>query len=551
MTGIGHSLRAIGVVFANPNLRRLQLAWAGSVLGSYAYVVAIAVVAFRSGGAGAVGVLILVRLVAAAVASPLLSVLADRYQRRLVMVVTDLVRAALMLGVGVLVEVHAPAISIYVLAVLISIVGTAFRPAQGALVPSLAATPEQLTTSNALAGTIEGAGLFLGPGIGGLVLAVSGPAAVFAVCVVAFLWSALLVWRIDEPARTAEVPDADGEAHTGLTAGLRTIASAPALVAVTLTYAAQCAVAGALGVFTVVLAIDALDLGNAGVGYLDSAFGVGGVLGGVIATGFSGTRRLAAVFALGVAGWGAGIALVGATSSVWIALVLLAGVGVSNTIVDVTAVTLLQRSAPDAVLGRVLGVLESVLLASMGIGSVLAPVAIHVLGIRTAMVVAGLALPVVVALSARTLIRLDSVEPEIAKRVALARAHSIFAPLAEATLEQLARHMEPLAVAARDQVIRQGDAGDHVYLVASGELAVDVDGRAGSPLSAGDLFGEIALLRDVPRTASVHAQTACDLLTLGRDEFLAAVTGHPRSAAEADVVVSTRLGALRPGVVTA
>ncbi len=544
-------LQALGVAVANPELRRLQLAWAGSVLGSYAYLIALSVIAYRAGGAAAVGWLILARMVAASLASPLLSALADRHQRRPVMVICDVLRAALTIAVGVLAVTHASAWSIYALAVVISVVSTAFRPAQAALVPALAATPEQVTASNALAGTIEGAGIFVGPGIGGLVLAVSGTASVFALCVAAYLWSAALVWSIDEPPRSADPPGAAGEAHTGLTAGLRTIASAPALIAVTCTYAAQCMVAGALGVFTVVLAIDVLGLGNAGVGYLDSVFGVGAILGGVIATGLAGTRRLAAVFAVGVIGWGTGVAVLGATTSTWIVVVLIAGVGVSNTIVDVTAVTLIQRSAPDAVLGRVFGVVESLLMASLGIGSVLAPVAIHVLGIRPALVITGLVLPAVVAVVARTLMQLDSLDPDTGRRVELLRAHRIFAPLADGTLEQLARQLEPLAVAAGAGVIHQGDPGDRLYLVASGELAVDVDGRSGSPLEAGDVFGEIALLRDVPRTASVRALTACDLLTLAREEFLAAVTGHPPSAAEADVVISARLGALRPGVVTA
>jgi Cyclic nucleotide-binding domain len=310
-------------------------------------------------------------------------------------------------------------------------------------------------------------------------------------------------------------------------------------------------VAGALAVFTVVLAIDVLHMGNAGVGYLDCAFGVGGVVGGVAAVGLAGARRLAAAFAVGVLAWGVGVALLGATTSTAVALILLAGVGIGNTVVDVAAVTLLQRSAADAVLGRVFGVLESVLLASLGIGSVLAPLAIHLLGVRAAMVATGLVLPVVVVVSGRALLALDAPDPAVADRASLLRQHPIFAPLADGTLEQLARRLEPVEVGASTEVIRQGDPGDCVYIVASGDLAVDVDGRPGAHLGPAEVFGEIALMRDVPRTASVRAVTDSSLFTLGRDDFLAAVTGHATSAAETDIVVSTRLAALRPGVVKA
>jgi MFS family permease len=544
-------LRPIAVVFSNRELRRLQLAWAGSSLGTCAYLIALAVVAFRSGGAAGVGFIMLVRTVAAAASAAPLSSLADRHSRRMVMAISDLVRAGLTAAIAILTETGAPIASIYVLATAIAVVATVFRPAQAALTPALAGTPEELTASNAVAGTIESTSIFLGPGIGGIVLAVSSTPGVFVVCVVAFLLSTALVWSIDEPAREAAASSAgDGTPAAALT-GFWTLVASPALLAVTVTYAAQAMVAGALTVFAVVLAIDVLHLGNAGVGYLDCAFGVGGILGGIVAVGLAGSRRLAAAFAVGVLVWGVGVALLGITTITAVALVLLAGVGVGNTVVDVAAVTLLQRSADDAVLGRVFGVLETVLLSALGLGSILAPLAIHVLGVRAALISTGLVLPAVVVVFSRALIALDRPDPAIAERAALLRAHPIFQPLADGTLEQLARALDPVEAAAGADIIQQGDRGDRIYVVVTGELAVDVDGRAGGRLGAGDVFGEIALLRDVPRTATVRAATAAELLTLGRDEFLAAVTGHPKSAAEADVIVATRLAALRPGIVKA
>ena len=189
----------IALVFRNAQLRRLQLAWAASSLGTCAYLIAIAVVAFRAGGAGAVGLIMFLRMAAAAVTSAPLSALADRYPRRRVMAVSDLIRAVFTAGLALATQIDAPIATVYVLAIAIAVVATLFRPAQAAITPSLAETPEELTAANAVAGTIESTSIFLGPGIGGLVLAASGSAAVFLVCLAAFLWSALLAWSIDEP----------------------------------------------------------------------------------------------------------------------------------------------------------------------------------------------------------------------------------------------------------------------------------------------------------------------------------------------------------------
>jgi MFS family permease len=485
-------------------------------------------------------------MLAAAAASTPLAVLADRFPRRRVMAASDLLRAVLTVGMAATVAVGGPIGVVYALAVISSVAGAPFRPAEAAITPALAESPEQLTACNAVASTIESASFFVGPGIGGLVLALSGVQAVLVACTAAFAASAWLVARLGEPPGASDA--AGAEPGGGVMAGLHALVGEPALLAVTLTYAAQALVAGALTVFNVVLAIDVLGLGNAGVGYLDGAYGVGGVLGGVAAVGLASSRRLAAAFAAGVLAWGVGVALLGLSTSVAVSLVLLGGVGLGNTVVDVAAVTLLQRSADDVVLGRVFGVLETVMLASLGLGSLLAPLLIHLIGVRAAVVITGLLLPGVLAVAARTLVGLDA-DPQVVQRVAALRRHRIFAPLSEATLEQLAGELAAIRCEPGTPVIRQGEAGDRVYLVASGTLEVTVDGAAGTPLGAGDVFGEIALLRDVPRTASVTASTGCELLTLGRDAFLAAVTGQARSAQEADLVVGARLAALRPGVV--
>ena len=291
------TLRALRDVLANPALRRLQVAWAASMTGTLAYLVVLSVVAYRhGGGATGVGLLMLLRMIVSAAASPFTAILADRRSRRGVMVGTDLVRAVLVLSLAWLVSAGVAAV--FAMACVIAVVATAFRPAQASLLPQLARTPEELTAANAVAVTIESAAIFAGPGIGGLLLALTRTSVVFAICAAIFVWSAALIALVPDPERPA--PSGASEAGGLLRTageGFRVLLGTPLLATVVGVYALQAAAAGALGVYTVVLALAQLHIGNAGVGYLDSAFGVGGILGGVGAAALAAGRRLAVAFA--------------------------------------------------------------------------------------------------------------------------------------------------------------------------------------------------------------------------------------------------------------
>ena len=247
----------------------------------------------------------------------------------------------------------------------------------------------------------------------------------------------------------------------------------------------------------------------------------------------------------GIVFWGIPLALLAAWPAVGVALVLFAVLGAANTLVDVAAFTLLQRLAPEAVRARVFGVLESLLLGTIGIGAVLAPALLSLLGTRGALVAAGLFLPALGLLAWRPLARVDGELAPLTDELALLRGIPMFSTLAPATLEQLAASLVPVRVPAGKDVFRRGAAGDHFYVIARGEAHVAVDG-APVRLQAGDHFGEIALLRDVPRTATVSARTDLELYALERDAFIAAVTGHARSAEAANAVVASRLGTASP-----
>jgi MFS family permease len=537
---------AFARVFANPNLRRLQLAAAGSVIGSWAYSVALAVYAYDVGGPAAVGLVAVLRYVPSALASPFTSLLADRYARVRVMLVADLIRAAAMLGAGGAIALDAPAAVVFAVAAVSTVTSTAFNPAKRAVLPTLARSPEELTAANVATSTIESVGVFVGPALGGLLLAGTGPDVVFGFNALTFLWSAYLVGRIraDERREPQDEPADRPRLRAELAAGVRTLRSEPAARLVVLLIAAQTFVFGALTVLVVVLALDVLDTGASGVGFLNSALGVGGLLGSLAAFALVGRPRLAGSFGLGIVLWGLPLVLVAAWPEPVVALILFAAIGVANTLVDVAGFTLLQRTVADAVLARVFGVLEGLMTISIGLGALAAPLLIEVLGDRLALVVTGALLPLLAALSWPALRRVDETARAPGRELDLLRAVPMFSPLPTATLEHLAASLTPVRVGAGAPVFRAGERGDRFYLVARGEVEVSPDGRPQETLGVGGWFGEIALLRDVPRTATVVAGGDAELLALDRDEFVAAVTGHPESAEAADAVVGARLGTL-------
>jgi MFS family permease len=542
------SFRALRDVFRNPNLRRLELAWVGSVAGDWSSAVALGVFAYQSGGAAAVGLVGAIRFLPAAVAAPFAAILGDRYRRERVMVASDVVRALAMGSAAFVIFADGPAGVVYGLAGLVSVVSTAFQPAQAALLPSLARSPGELTAANVASSTTESIGSFAGPALGGLLLAATGPGVVFAATAGTFTWSALLVSRIrgGTPARE-EAQERSGLGKEAL-AGFRAIALQPRLRLLVGLYAAQTLVAGALNVLIVVCALDLLDMGESGVGFLNSAVGVGGLAGAALALVLVGRRRLAAGLGVGLVVWGAPIALIGVWPSQAAALILLAVVGIGNTIVDVAGLTLLQRAVPDEVLARVFGVLESLVVGTIGLGAIAAPLLVGGLGIENALIATGAVLPILAVLAWRRLAAIDAATEVPAERIELLRGIPIFAPLPAPVIEHLAGSLAPVRLAAGERVFREGDPGDLFFLVAEGEVEIAAGGRVLAKVGPGGYFGEIALLRDVPRTAGATARTDAELFSLERDEFIAAVTGHPASAEAADAVIGARLGQLRPGM---
>lgn len=548
--GIGARLRESLVVFRdvfrNEGLRRLQFASIGSMVGGWAYVIAVAVFAYTQDGAYAVGLLGLLRWLSAGIAAPFAGIVGDRFARRRVMLVSDFVRAAAMAAMAVVVFADGPALAVYALAIAAAVAGTAFAPAEAAILPDLARTPEELTAANVASSTIYSAGTFVGPALGGFLLAATSTEVVFAATAALMLWSAAMIAGVSEPVRT----DREAEEASGLVgeavAGVRTIASESRLRVIVGLLTVQTFADGVLDVLIVILALETLALGSSGIGLMNSAAGVGGLVAGLVAAALVARTRLATDFGAGIAAWSLPLVALAIWPNEYVALAVLAVAGGGNTILGVSSDTLLQRAIPAHVLARVFGVLDSLLLVGLAIGAFAAPVLVDAVGMRATLGGLGIALTLIALASWRRLARIDREAEAPLRELELLRSLPVFAPLPPPTLESLAARLVVRRFSAGDTIFRQGDGGNEFYVIGDGRVEVAVDGAPTAELGPGEGFGEIALLRDVPRTATVAAKTHVELYALERDAFIGAVAGHGESASAAEAMAATRLARARP-----
>jgi MFS family permease len=531
------ALAVLGAVMRNRDLRRVELAWGAAIAAEWAHFVALGVFAYTEGGATAVGIAGLVRMLPAAIVAPLASGLGDRFRRERFLTAISVTGCLALAGSAAAFSFGRNAALIYALGAVVGIASTLFRPALQAILPSLARTPEELIASNGATSTIESLGTLAGPLLAGVLLSVANPGVAFAAAACALLVAAALLAPLHVEGVIQKT--AHRESTRDLIAGgIRAVRSSPETRLVTGMMAAQCFVRGCLNVLLVVAAFQVFDAGSGAVGYLTAALGVGGLLGAFAAMTLEG-RRLAVPMGLAIAFWGLPIALVAPLPYLPAALLMLAVVGAANSIEDVAGFTLLQRIVPDEVLSRVLGVVWGLAMASVGVGSIVAPLIVDALGARASFAVVGSILPVLTLLVWRRLVAIDRDVTAPAEELEFVDGVPLFEPLSVVAKEHVAGRLTKVAVAAGDVVVRAGEAGDRFYVVADGdfEIANGAHGHA----KRGDFFGEIALLRDVPRTATVRATEASHLYALEREDFLAAVTGHSAVRAAGEAIVEQRL----------
>jgi MFS family permease len=514
---------ALGVALHNGDIRRVQVAWGGAIAAEWAHFVALGVYAYEHGGTQAVGVAGLVRLLPAALIAPFAASLGDHFRRERFLLGMTLV------GSGALAASAAASFVgertlVFVFAAVIGVSSTLFRPALQALLPSLARTPEELIASNGTTSMVESVGTLVGPVAAGVLVSVASVGVAFAAAGGMLLVSAALL-RLVRTTGHVELTAAAGETvGTAIAAGLALVARAPRPRLLVGLGVAQAFVRGCLNVLIVVAAFRVL--------------GGGGLIGAVGAMTL-GERRLGATFGLALVFWGLPIMLIAPQPDFAAAIVLLAVVGAANSVEDVAIITLLQRTVPNEFLTRVLGVLWGLAMGGVALGSIAAPAIVDSVGARPAFVVVGSILPVLALATYRRLAEIDRTHaPE--RTLDLIDGVPMFEPLSIAMKERLAATLVPVSVAAGDVVIRAGDSGDRFYVVDDGELDVDSASRHAVAYS-GDYFGEVALLRDIPRTATVKAAVDSRLYALRRDAFLAAVTGHPAAHAAGREVAEARL----------
>jgi MFS family permease len=535
-------------VFASPDIRRVQGGWLLAITAEWIYLVNLLVLAYLVGGIVGVGIVGMLRTLPAAFLGPMLATVADRFPRHRVLLAVHLSRGLLILAVALAALAELPAVLVFGAVLLEGIVATLHRASTFAIMPALARSPQELVASNVSISLSEGFGVLSGPAVGGLLVASVGAPVGLIAGAIGFGLAGLAVTGI-RPTHRAHLPEPSprGRVLRELLAGFGTLREYPHVGLLVGVLASQTFVRGILTVLIVAVAVELLVIGEAGVGYLNSALGAGGLIGGIVGLALVTRRSLTMPLLIGLSLWGLPIAVMGLVPVTLLAIIAMGVIGVANAVLDIAAFTLLQRTAPNRVRGRVLGALEGLVALSIGLGSLVAPVLVIVLGLQGALVVTGLLLPVVAVATGRFVKQAEdrAVVPD--RQLGLLRGVTMLAPLPMTVIEQLASAAEFHRVAEGANVVTQGERGETFYIIAQGSADVVHDGELVTQLRVGDAFGEIALLRDVPRTATVRAASDLEVLRLGRRAFVGAVCGSSQSLDAADAMVGTRLQALDHG----
>jgi Cyclic nucleotide-binding domain/Major Facilitator Superfamily len=536
-------LATVRAALRQPDIRRIELGYGMSVMGELAGAVSLVVYAFSAGGAALVAAYAASRALAGVVVALALAGVTGRLRRdRLLRWITG-VRAVLLAAAAVMAALGDPAAAVIAVAAASSSLSGTYRPLQAAALPWLVRTPAELTASNAVTAVMENSAALIGPVLAGVLLAVATPAAAITLAAGSLGVATLLLLRLKLP----DMPRVagGGAVHPigDVTAGIAEfIRVAPPGGSAVLVFA-QTLVRGALVVLIPVLAVHALALGESAVGWLNADFGAGGLIGGVVAAAVVHVTRLGRSFIAGLLIWGLPLAVFALAPTAAIAYLALLIAGIGNAVEDTSSYTLVTRLAGPRAAGQALSALEFIALAGLGIGSIIAPLLLHAFGVRGTFALLGGGLAGLALAHAVRFMRLDRSMPAPGPEIGLLRNLAMFAPLPMAVTELLAAELQPRQFPAGAVVIREGEAGDHFYLIVDGSAAVSVRGTPRASLARGDCFGEIALLRDVARTATITAVQPLHTLALGRAEFLTAVTGNSSSRAAAETLVTRRLAA--------
>ncbi len=551
--------------FENPVLRRVGFAYALFGAAEFGVWITLLVFAYGHGGPSASLLMVLVQLIPCIALGPFLGALADRRRPSRVLCAGYGLQTLSMGAVAVAIGVGVP-VAVFVLAPLTSLSFTMTRPPQAALLPAIVRAPDELTAANVMTGWTDAAAALVGPGVAGILLAWRGPGLAVAVMAGMTVVSTFLVAGVKGPAAaiSSDVVPQDGKTtgtgdepggdlmtgigrasasiRTGAGSNLRMTVRNPQIRVLLALHTFYFVLIGALDLLCVILAVDYLHMGPGGPGFLNAALGGGALLAGFVTAFLVGRRHLANTLTVTLSIAVVALALIGAIPRVAPAILLIGTVGLAGAVFDVTGRTLLQRSAPSDALAGSFSILEALMDSGLALGAVLVRVAIAIGGLKAALFAPAVVALLLIAGLWRRIRKVDSSATVPQVEIQLLRSISIFAALPAPSLEEIARDLEALTVSQGTVVIKEGERGDCYYAVAEGELAVSRDRRFLRTVSRGDGFGEIALIRDVPRQATVTATTDASLYTLDREPFVQAVTGHATTITTLGRVIARHLG---------
>lgn len=549
--GEGHegSLALFLGTFRNPRLRNVVLAYGTAISGGTAFVSLLLVLTYQRIGPAGPGLVILVRSIVGALASPGVAVLSERWRRERVLALGYGVRAVAGLVGLVVFAGHGPAGFLYAAAALEGAGAAAPYSIQYAILPWLADSPAQLVAANALSSMQEVGGIVVGGVLDVILLKWSGPSAIFVAVTVLWVGGSLLVLSIrGVNTRLQAGAEAAGPASflRRLLAGVSYLRRSRGPRDVVLAFALPVLLAGMAQAFASSLSTSLLHLGPSGTPLLVSAVGVGGLLGGVFSLSFAHRQRLTPYLAAGLLLSAIGPVIVAGAPYLAVTLLVLAGFGVGIAMQTVATHSLLQRTVPTASLGAVVGVTGLMNFVATGVSGIVAAGLDAWLGIRITLLFTGILALAATGLVILRLPEVDRTDLAGAEQRKVIEMPELFRPLPVAVRSHLARELVPVAVASGEPVIRQGERGDDFFIVESGAFDVLTDGKAVGSLGEGDTFGEIALLFDSPRTATVRAEQDSKVWRLDRESFLAALTGNPECEALARAVAKERSPTIEP-----
>jgi MFS family permease len=521
-------------LFGNRDYRLLFSGLTISMSGSWAYNVALVVFVFNATHSpGWVAAASMTRFLTALVTSPIGGLIADRVERVRLMVTLDVLALGFQTALAVVAGLNGPVVLAIVLAALTSVTTSSYDPAARATTPAVVGE-EHLAAANSAQSAVENLSIIVGPAIAGVLLLFGPPAVVFAINAATFGFSALVVSRMRMRSRPSDITEGGAAGPLKqMAAGMRAFVSSPKVTLLAGFSILASFVYGTDTVLFVVVSKNQLGTGSTGYGYLLAALGVGGIVMAGFMNRIAAFRRLGAIIVIGMAVYCLPTALLTIVHSPWIAFLLEVIRGGGTIVVDVLAITALQRLVNPDVVARVFGVFFALVLAAISLGALLMPILLGSVGLNTTLLIMGFAIPAlsvaaypwIRVLDTRAQRELSAIEP----RIAALQALDIFAGATRAALERLARSAVEETVDAGTVLIREGAEADDFFVLTAGEVEVLAAGEAGAEHTVGVLgppnyFGEIGLLGHRPRTATVKAIAPCTLYRINGSDFVDAMT---------------------------